>query len=102
MHDTQRSSHPPPRRPVTPRNLGGPAASQARKRALGAYHFGNTMKLSVLIPAYNEARTIDEVLRQVAAVPIEKEILVVDDGSVDGTREILAGWNGRDGVRVIL
>ena len=60
------------------------------------------MKLSVLIPAYNEARTIDEVLRQVAAVPIEKEILVVDDGSVDGTREILAGWDGRDGVRVIL
>ena len=47
------------------------------------------MKLSVLIPVYNEARTIDEILRLVAAVPIEKEIVVVDDGSVDGTREIL-------------
>ena len=35
-----------------------------------------TVKLSVLIPAYNEARTIDEILRLVAAVPIEKEILV--------------------------
>ena len=60
------------------------------------------MKLSVLIPVYNEARTIDEVLRQVAAVPVEKEILVVDDGSTDGTREILSRWDGRDGVRVIL
>ncbi len=53
------------------------------------------------MPVYNEARTIEEVLRLVAAVPIEKEILVVDDGSVDGTREILRGWDGRDGVRVI-
>lgn len=58
------------------------------------------MKLSVLMPVYNEARTIEEVLRLVAAVPIEKEILVVDDGSADGTREILERWNGRDGVRV--
>ena len=51
------------------------------------------------MPVYNEARTIEEILRQVAAVPIEKEILVVDDGSTDGTGEILARWNGRDGVR---
>jgi glycosyltransferase involved in cell wall biosynthesis len=60
------------------------------------------LKLSVLIPVYNEARTIDQVLRLVAAVPIEKEIIVVDDASVDGTRDILAKWDGRDGVRVIL
>ncbi|HTD53356.1 MAG TPA: glycosyltransferase family 2 protein, partial [Thermoanaerobaculia bacterium] len=60
------------------------------------------MKLSVLMPVYNEARTIDEVLRQVALIPVEKEILVVDDGSTDATREILRAREGRDGVRVIL
>ena len=60
------------------------------------------MKLSVLIPVYNEARTIDEILRLVSAVPIEKEIVVVDDGSVDGTRDILQRWDGKAGVRVFL
>jgi glycosyltransferase involved in cell wall biosynthesis len=60
------------------------------------------VKLSVLIPVYNESRTIDEILRLVCAVPIEKEIVVVDDGSVDGTREILQRWDGKAGVRVFL
>lgn len=45
--------------------------------------------LSVLIPVYNEQATIREILRRVAAVAISKEIIVVDDGSTDGTREIL-------------
>ena len=60
------------------------------------------MKLSVLIPVYNEARTIDEILRLVVAEKTEKEIIVVDDGSTDGTREKLAAWDGKSGVRVIL
>jgi glycosyltransferase involved in cell wall biosynthesis len=45
--------------------------------------------LSVIVPVYNEAATINEVLRRVAAVPIPKEIIVVDDHSLDGTADIL-------------
>jgi len=47
------------------------------------------MKISVIIPAYNERATIAELLARVQAVPLEKEILVVDDASGDGTRELL-------------
>jgi glycosyltransferase involved in cell wall biosynthesis len=46
-------------------------------------------KLSVVIPVYNEAHTIQEILRRVAAVQIDKEIVVVDDCSTDGTRDVL-------------
>ena len=48
------------------------------------------MKLSIVIPAYNEAGTIRDVLRRVLDTPYDKQIIVVDDGSTDGTREILA------------
>lgn len=47
------------------------------------------MKLSILIPVYNERATILEILNRVQAVPFEKEIIVVDDGSTDGTRDLL-------------
>ncbi len=47
------------------------------------------LKLSVLIPVYNEANTLQEILRRVRDVPIEKEIIVVDNCSTDGTRELL-------------
>ena len=46
-------------------------------------------KLSVIIPVYNERSTLEEVLGRVAQAPMEKEVIVVDDGSDDGTREIL-------------
>ncbi len=48
------------------------------------------MNLSIIIPAYNEASTIREIIHNVAELEIVKEIIVVDDGSTDGTREILA------------
>jgi glycosyltransferase involved in cell wall biosynthesis len=48
------------------------------------------VKLSVLVPVYNEERTLEEVVRRVCAVPIPKEIILVDDGSKDRSREILA------------
>lgn len=60
------------------------------------------MKLSVIIPVYNEKNTLREIIRRVQAVGLVHEIVIVDDGSKDGTREILPELDGRDGVRVIL
>jgi len=48
------------------------------------------MKLSVVMPVYNERHTLREVVARVLAVPIEIELLCVDDGSTDGSRDILA------------
>ena len=48
------------------------------------------LTVSVVIPVYNEERTFEELFRRVRAVPIDKEIIVVDDGSTDGTRDLLA------------
>ena len=48
------------------------------------------MKLSVVVPVYNENKYIMEIINRIKAVPIEKEIIVIDDASVDGTREILS------------
>jgi glycosyltransferase involved in cell wall biosynthesis len=53
------------------------------------------LKLSVLIPVYNEERTIEEVVQRVCAVKIPKEIILVDDGSTDGTRDILVRAQNR-------
>jgi glycosyltransferase involved in cell wall biosynthesis len=47
------------------------------------------VKLSVLVPVYNEERTLEEVVRRVCAVQLPKEIILVDDGSKDRSREIL-------------
>ncbi len=60
----------------------------------------DTSLLSVVMPCYNERETIREIVERVQAVPLNTEIIIVDDGSTDGTREILAGLEG-DGVRVI-
>jgi glycosyltransferase involved in cell wall biosynthesis len=60
------------------------------------------MVLSIIIPVFNEAKTIEEILKRVTAVPLDKEIIVVDDFSQDGTRETLVRLAGRyDNLKVI-
>lgn len=59
-------------------------------------------RLSVIIPVYNEAKTVQEIVRRVQAIPDVGEIIVVDDGSTDGTREILAnGVSPLEKVRIL-
>lgn len=58
------------------------------------------MKLSIIIPVYNEETTVKQILDRCRALPLDKEIVVVDDGSTDGTREILGREDGVDGVTI--
>jgi glycosyltransferase involved in cell wall biosynthesis len=60
------------------------------------------MNLSVIIPVYNEEGNIKEILKRVRATKLAHEIVVVDDGSQDGTRDILKELDGKNKVRVIL
>lgn len=60
------------------------------------------MKLSVIIPVYNEVKSIQVILERVQAQKLAHEIIVVDDGSKDGTRDVLAKLDGKKSVRVIL
>jgi glycosyltransferase involved in cell wall biosynthesis len=66
------------------------------------YNRAMPLKVSVLIPVYNEKDTIREIIRRVQAVGLVQEIVIVDDGSTDGTRDLLPQLDGKDGVRVIL
>jgi glycosyltransferase involved in cell wall biosynthesis len=67
----------------------GPADNGLTARA-------TTARVSFLVPVYNEERTIAAVLERVRALPFEKQIVVVDDGSTDGTAEILRASAGDD------
>ena len=53
-------------------------------------------------PVYNERATLSEIVRRIRAVPIAKEIILVDDASTDGTRELLAAFEPADDLRVVL
>ena len=58
-------------------------------------------RVSFIVPAYNEASTIADVLERVEALDLDKQIVIVDDGSTDDTPRVLEGWAGRDGIRVV-
>ena len=73
----------------------GPLLDQLRRlfgedilRQWGLYQLPPGFKLSVVMPVYNEKATIHEILHRVRAVPIPKEIVIVDDCSTDGTRDV--------------
>jgi glycosyltransferase involved in cell wall biosynthesis len=55
--------------------------------------------VSIVVPAYNEAATIEEVLRRLGTVPFRSEVIVVDDGSTDGTGDLASGVEGVQVIR---
>ena len=59
------------------------------------------MKLSIIIPVYNEADTIEEIVTRVQAVPLEQELILVDDCSTDGTRAKLSTFGARSDVKIV-
>jgi glycosyltransferase involved in cell wall biosynthesis len=59
------------------------------------------MNLSVIIPVFNEFRTINIIVERVLATGLPSEILIINDGSTDGTRDALSSLEGRNGIRVI-
>lgn len=58
------------------------------------------MRVSIIVPVYNEAATVAEVLERLPALPFDKEIIVINDGSTDGTKQALAPFESRAGFRV--
>ncbi len=71
-------------------------------RKLGLFRVPDHITLSVVIPVYNERATIHEILKRVRAVPVNKQIIVVDDCSRDGTREVLKDLQGSDPELVVV
>jgi glycosyltransferase involved in cell wall biosynthesis len=59
------------------------------------------MRVSFIVPAYNEAATIAEVLERVEALDLDKQVIVVDDGSTDETPQLLEAWTGRNGTVIL-
>ena len=60
------------------------------------------MKLSVIIPIYNEIESLREIVKRVQDTKLAWEIVLVDDGSIDGTRDLLKEMDGKDNIHVVL
>ena len=69
-------------------------------RALGVYPVPSDFLLSVIIPAYNEGKTIDRLIRRVQESPVKKELIIVNDGSTDNTRQALEAYRGQENIRI--
>lgn len=60
------------------------------------------MKLSVIMPIYNEIHTLEEIIKRVESTGLADEIVLIDDGSTDGTRDLVKRYQGKQGFTVIL
>ena len=88
------------------RNVAVPVRAGNRVAVFGraALAAGRSEKLSIVLPVFNEARSCAQVIEAVLAkhLRIEKEVIIVESNSTDGTREIVRGFEGRPGVQVVL
>jgi glycosyltransferase involved in cell wall biosynthesis len=94
--------------------MSDPAGSEAQRvarleqwlgtaecRRLGIYALPAGFRLSVVIPVFNELDTVAEVVSRVRQCGVPCEIILVDDASTDGTRELLAGWQDQPDLKVL-
>lgn len=71
-------------------------------RRLGIYALPDGFLLSVVVPVFNEVRTVAEVVRRVRASGVHCEIILVDDGSSDGTRDLLESWRDQSDLKILM
>ena len=74
---------------------------KAACRQLGIYVVPKNFLLSVVVPVFNERRTIEEVVRRIRGCELPIEIILVDDGSNDGTRELLDRWRDQRDLQIV-
>src|ERR1700750_2005187 len=70
-------------------------------RRLGIYRLKDDFLLSVVVPVYNEAGTVEEVIKRIRSCGIRSEIILVDDASTDGTKQVLERYRGEPDIRLI-